>query len=80
MSSIDSIGGRFVFNGSRRTIPGLGTGIVSPKNVALSQLAYIATCDFPLGRSNEKRNRELLSQESFSRCSSFPRSKMSSLS
>lgn len=31
MSSIDSIGGRFVFNGSHRTIPGLGTGIASPK-------------------------------------------------
>lgn len=31
MSSIDSIGGRFVFNGSHRTIPGLGAGIASLK-------------------------------------------------
>lgn len=45
-----------------------------PENVALSRMAYIATCDFPLGRSSERRNCELLSQESSSR-SSFARSR-----
>lgn len=64
MNSIDSIGDRFVFNGCFRGTR-IETGIVHPKDaIVLSRLAYIATSDFPLGRSSvqerPEENRELL--------------------
>lgn len=78
---------RFVFNGCHRTTtrryPDWEPSIASPKMPLCLGWPILLLPIFRLvGRAREsilRRNRELLSQESFSRCSSFTRSKMSSL-
>lgn len=87
MSSIDSIGGRFVFNGCHRTMRGYPDWESASHSPAKTPLCLgWPILLLPIFRlvaraceSVPRRNRELLSQESCSRCSSFARSKMSSL-